>query len=254
MSTTITANEYVGLVKERQGLVDSQARLLDRPGLKATPRPPKTLEQVTREVLAREAEAERRALAPSEHAVEAPAPRAPRRPGTCDLQALEPEETEPDLVNFSAGEADDPSVPEVIDDRKDLRQGEDPEEHQEPDDDEHLCDRSVQSRSRSPRCPHSRIANDRRRSRWRGLAAGSPGTLNQCLVPVRAFRFPDRPLPFRVFPHSCCSDSRTKMVVNQLEIRSSHAAPVETTSVGFTPTPPLPTKVEVGMVLDARRC
>ncbi len=54
MATTIQANGYVALVRERQTLVDSQARLLDRLGLKAAPKPPKSLAQVTAEIIARD--------------------------------------------------------------------------------------------------------------------------------------------------------------------------------------------------------
>jgi hypothetical protein len=72
MDTTIQANGYVALVKERQTLVDSQARLLDRLGFKAAPKPPKSLAQVTAEILAQD-EGRARAQEPTQ-STQAPEP------------------------------------------------------------------------------------------------------------------------------------------------------------------------------------
>jgi hypothetical protein len=86
MATTIQANGYVALVKERQTLVDSQARLLDRLGLKAAPKPPKSLAQVTAEIIARDeaahvAPGRAQGPAPSEEQPH-PSPRVPPGPAT----------------------------------------------------------------------------------------------------------------------------------------------------------------------------
>ena len=56
MATTVTRrNKYVGLVRERQALVDSQARLLNMLGLTRRARPAKSLQEVVAEVMAEKA-------------------------------------------------------------------------------------------------------------------------------------------------------------------------------------------------------